>query len=311
MNHINKILFVLTVFISCGVCSCSDGTEDLTPSDPPKNLFEADPSDNSKEAQTRRDFYNNNGIFLLFDDYLGKYTDSNGIEHEEWVDFHWTGLTSGSTSIKWEFDKVSGEEIEKALPLLEKYFIPYINVEGGQFRPYSILLVKNLKTPGRRGAMVDTDYISTMRCFAVNISKWLEVDDDAAFELGKNLLRTLALTKLKTSTPELATFFEVSQEYYDNEYVYRSFPEWLDYQDIELIYQAGFTTYYPDYYDEVEYDSFPDDSTDLKLFLDHVIFEDENDFKLQWGDYPLIIQKYNLMKECVERLGVDFNAVKS
>lgn len=311
MKYINKILFVLAVIASGMICSCSDGNEYLTPSEPGVNLFEPDPNDNSEEAQTKRDFYKKTGIYLLFDDYLGKYTDSNGIEHEEWVDFQWKGLTSGSTSINWEFDKVSKEEINKVLPLLEKYFIPYINVKGGQFRPYSLLLVKNLLAPNRWGDLDDADYISCMRCFAINISEWLETEEEDAFVLGRSLLRTLALEKLTQFSPELQPFFEVSQVHYDNGKVWKSFPEWLDNQDIELIYQAGFTRYYPDYDDDPAYDEFPYKSSDLKLFLDHLFYEDENDFKEKWGDYSLIIQKYNLMKEGIEGLGIDFNAVKS
>lgn len=310
MKYINKILFVLTVFISMGICSCSDGTEVLTPSDPPVNLFEPDPTDNSREAQIKRDFYKKTGIYILFDDYLGKYTDSNGVEHEEWVDFQWKGLTSGSSTIQWVFDKVSEEDVEKVIPYLEQYFIPYINVKGGQFRPYSVLLVKDLLAPDKWGDLNVADYISSMRCFAINVSDWIEADEGEAFYLGRNLIRTLASEKLNSFSPELQPFFEICQEHYDNGRVYRSFPEWLDNQDIELIYQAGFTRYYPDSYGDLEYDSFPYESTDLRLFLDHVFFEDENDFKQQWEDYPLIIQKYNLMKECVEGLGIDFNAVK-
>lgn len=310
MNHINKLLFLLTIFFGCAVCSCGDGTEELTPSEPPRNFFEVDPSDNSAQAQIRRDFYKDNGIYLLFDDLLGTYTDENGIQREERVDFRWNGLTSDDSLFKWECDFLSDEEIEESIPLLEKYFIPYINVDGGKFRPYSILLVKDLMAPDKYGYLSPTNYISTMRCLCINVSDWIGLTEDDAYYQGRKLLRTFASTKLSVNTDELEPFFEICAEHYDNVYVYYSFPEWLDYQDVELIYQAGFTRYFPDSYGEVNYDTFPYESTDLRLFLDHVFYDDEEEFMEKWGDYPLIIQKYNLMKNCIEDLGVDFNAVK-
>lgn len=309
MNHINKLVLIFAVGMTLCVSSCSDGIEKLTPGDPVVNYFEVDPSDKSLNGNLRRDFYQNTGVYLLFNDVLATYTDPLGIERVEKVDFGW-GIDSDDSLLRWSFDELSDEEKQIVCPLISKFLIPYINVKDGNFKPYSVMLVKNLYHGSVEYGLKKQDYISCIRCFGIDVSEWCEADDEYAYTLGRKLLITLIKGKLSTSTPELAPFFDICEECYDAKYVSRYFEDWADNPDVTRIYELGFLTYYPDSWGDIDYDTFPYENTDLRLYIEAVCGENEMEFKEKWSDYPLIIQKYNIMKECIENLGVDFNAVR-
>lgn len=310
MNFINKIYIGLSLVFGVGISSCGEGTEILTPGEPFMNFFEVDPSDNSADARMRRDFKENTGIYLIFSDVLATYTDDAGVEREERIDFNWTSNT-GYAGIEYEYDLLT-DQGDKAvsIALLEKYFIPYINVENGMFKPYSVLPVKNLLKPNRYGYLVKSDYISNWNCIAINVEDWIPADEDEAVELGKYLLKSLVNSQLSDTYPELDPFFSICSEAYDAYYISELIPEWVDERNVEWIHEMGFMRYSEDWWGEAEYDSFMTKKNDLTDFMDAVFDEDEEDFREQWGDYPNIILKYEILKECIESIGVDFNGVR-
>lgn len=304
MNYINKFLIGMVAVLTLPIIGCGDGSEDLVPSETEKNLFAVDPSDKSKDAVLRREFYDNTGIFLLYTDLLGTYKDNFGNDREERVDFNWGLNTDSSTQVT--FDELSDSERDEATRLILTYFVPYVNVENGTVKPYSILLVKNLRTGSRQKLQ---DFHSCIRCFCINVDNWIGADDDEAKTLGKDLLKSLVDTKIDYKNEGLDPFFAICDGLHE-ERVADIIPEWIDEQNVEWIYEKGFMSYYPDYWDEIEYDEFRSREFDLRDFMDALFNEDEADYKETWGDYPLIIQRYDVLKECVEALGIDFNAVK-
>ncbi len=285
---------------------CGDGTESLSPSAPEPNYFEVDASDNSQEAQLRRSFRDDTGIYLIFSDLLATYTDEYGVQREERVDFNW-GMTTSSSDNDPTFDVLEDSEKSNVTELIKRYFIPYINVEGGSMKPYSVLLVKNLEKRISSGRYMPADYVSCWRCFGINATDWIGADDDEAKSLGYSLLQSLIQDRLNYTSSELIPFFEISEEYYELEYISKAAPEWIDNQDMEIIYNLGFLDYYPDWMDDPAYDEFQNESNDFKSFLSGLF---DPDFEETWKDYPQIMLKYNTLKKCIEDIGIDFNAVK-
>ena len=84
----------------------------------------------------------------------------------------------------------------------------------------------------------------------------------------------------------------------------------MDDQDPELVYELGFLSYDKDSWGDADYDYFRDDEYDAKEYLRCVIEGDEEEFLEKWADYPKIIQKYHMMKECVMNLGINLNVVE-
>ena len=205
------------------------------------------------------------------------------------------------------FDVLEDSEKSNVTELIKRYFIPYINVEGGSMKPYSVLLVKNLEKRISSGRYMPADYVSCWRCFGINATDWIGADDDEAKSLGYSLLQSLIQDRLNYTSSELIPFFEISEEYYELEYISKAAPEWIDNQDMEIIYNLGFLDYYPDWMDDPAYDEFQNESNDFKSFLSGLF---DPDFEETWKDYPQIMLKYNTLKKCIEDIGIDFNAVK-
>ncbi len=311
MNNINKIFLGLAITLSASFCSsCSDDSEKLIPGEPMQNFFAPDPSDKSATAELRRSFQSETGIYLLFSDILGTYIDDFGMERTDKLDFRW-GFNQYST-FSYNFVELEEGSRNNVANLVKRYYVPYVNVEGGSLKPYSILLVSNLNS-NQSDTYEDpspVDYMENWQCLALNADNWMDIDDEDARVLGREILRQLVSTKLSTSTPELELFFEISAQYYDDYYVADSYPEWMDDQNIELIYESGFLSYDPDSWGDVDYDCFLSEKNDLKDFISALFKNEESAFKEKWGNYPRIIQKYDLLKECIEGLGINLNAVK-
>ena len=307
MKPINKFMAGLLTIISPVLCACSDD-ENLTPGPAFPNYFEVDASDNSPEAQLRREFKERTGIYLLFNDHLATYTDAYGMIKEETIDFDWN-LTSDMEQY-YRFSYLEDQtDKENVTAMIEKYFLPYINVEGGKFKPYSILIPATIEVDKYNDDdWRSKDFLSCWRCFAINAAKWMDIDAEDARSLSRSLVRSIVDDNLSDSDPALDDFYAVSQEYYDS-YPAEAFPGWMDYQDETLVYEVGFLRYYPDYYGDPDYDSFPYESSDFRLFKDAIFIEDEAEFREKWADYPKIIEKYEILKKIIEDLGLNLNAV--
>lgn len=86
------ILFTLLVLLLFQACS----EDNLTPSEP-YHTFAPEDSDTSEEAQLRREFYSNNGFYILFNDTLrhkliGSDSQGNPVYQTETVDPGWSLL---------------------------------------------------------------------------------------------------------------------------------------------------------------------------------------------------------------------------
>ncbi len=308
MRHITNYIAGLVSLVAPMFCACSDD-EVLTPDPAYPNFFEVDASDNSPEAKLRRDFKERTGIYLLFNDHLATYVDADGVEKVEMVDFDWDLTSHFEQYYRFSYLEDQSEK-EAATAMIEKYFLPYIDVPGSRFRPYSILIPATIEVDRYNDDdWRSKDYLSCWRCFAVNASRWNGISDDDAKTLGFSLVRSLVDDNLSSSSSDLDDFYAVSYEYYDS-YPAEAFPGWMDYQDVTLVYEAGFLTYYPDFDGDPDYDSFPFESTDYRLFKDAIFNEDEAEFREKWSDYPKIIEKYEILKRIIENLGLNLNAVK-
>lgn len=310
MNNIIKLLLgSAAATAALMMCACSDNEDNLKPGPAYPNYFEVAASDNSAEAQLRRGFYERTGIYLVFNDTLGYYTDDYGIDRAETINFSWN--FTGHNSLKYFFDYIDDDKKADITTNLEKYFIPYINIDGGAMKPYSIALFNKIKSyDSNYDEYDDLSFASCWRSFGIAAEDWADItDEDEAKEMGKTLLRKLVDEKIDNYSPEVNDFFDICGDLYYSS-PYEEFPDWMTDQDVTLVYEAGFLKYSPDYYGDPDYDEFPTKKNDLIHFKNAIFDEDETEFREKWADYPKIILKYEILKEILINLGIDFNAVK-
>ena len=295
---------ILAVISSFALCGCSDDDEKLTPSAGYPNFFLPADTDNSQEAVLRRDFYKNTGIYLVFNDTLATYTDDYGIEKTETLDVGWSITSYLPTYPEWDYIETFAER-EAAIKSLDKYFIPYLTVEGSPLRPFCLFPVRNLLSPDKWGNLKPSSYFSGLRCLMIDVSDWLEADESEMPALARSLLKDVISAKVTETSEEVMPFLAVGGNLYDST-PYKEFADWMDFQDITLIYEAGFLRYFPDSWGDPDWDQFPNRGNDIKDYLNAVFNENESEFREKWAEYPKIIEKYEIMKQCIEAFGIKF-----
>lgn len=141
MKYLN-ILFVMWGMIFFQACS----EEDLIPSEP-YHTFAPETSDMSEEAQLRREFFEKNGFYILFNDTLrhtliGENSKGEPVYQTEMVDPGWSLFGyDGNTQYEFEYFKTMTEK-EKRAEFMAK--LAERLVEYNLMRPYSVLVVDTI-----------------------------------------------------------------------------------------------------------------------------------------------------------------------
>lgn len=286
--------------------SCSDDEEILEPSvGVVDNLFAVPDDATGPEAELRRNFFKETGTYLMFNDLLshsviGQDAYGNDVYKDEYIDFTYNLTSSGGNPPVFEY--ITDDNAKKvAADLFLKYMYPH--VEGGSLLPFSVLLVDNIQVPDYYGDFEDATTTSCWRCLAVSMGELLEASDEDAAIYARAVLKDLVSTKVDVYNDEFEEFVDLSSEY-AGEYISDYIDDW-DRSDISLIYELGYLSYTQSWRGP-QSDYLPYESSDFKSFFNAVMDRDEADFMAEFGEYPLIVTKYNIVKNVIMALGYKF-----
>ncbi|MCI9172066.1 MAG: hypothetical protein HFJ92_03020 [Muribaculaceae bacterium] len=286
--------------------SCSDDEEILEPSvGVVDNLFAVPDDATGPEAELRRNFFKETGTYLMFNDLLshtviGQDAYGNDVYKDEYIDFTYNLTSSGGYAPIFEYITDDNAK-EAAADLFLKHMYPH--VEGSSLLPFSVLLVDNLQTAGYSGEYKDASTASCWRCLAVSMGKLLEATDEEAATLAKAVLKDLVSTHVGVYNDEFEEFLDLSYEY-AGEYITDYIDDW-DRSDMTLIYEMGYLSYMESWRGP-QSDYFPYENVDFNNFFNAVMDRDEADFMAEFGEYPLIVTKYNIIKNVIISLGYKF-----
>ena len=299
------VIYGLLTLTTAGFTSCSDDDEVLVPSTGYVDNKFAVPSDaTGPEADLRRQFYEQTGSYLLFTDllaheYAGKDALGNDVYRDEYVDFNYNLTSMGSTPPELEFlDDM--EDKRSAAELIKKYVFP--RIEGGQLMPFSILPLKRIvaEQTSYPYNMVESKTVSCFRCLGVSVGEWLELPEEEQKEYGASVLLDLISSKFTSDSDEAEEFCDLSYEY-SGEYIDEIDEDW-DGEDLTVVYELGYLSYVKSRWG----DYLPYTSTDFSDYLTAVLTRDEADFMEEFGDYPMIVTKYNIIKDAITAFGYKF-----
>lgn len=284
--------------------ACSE--EELTPSGANDNPFAVPAEQSDETSQIRREFYEHNNIHLLFSDvlrkeYMGKDANGNDIWKEETLDLDYNLTSDAGKDMELIFIE-EPEAQREAAALVEKYILPHL-AKGGSLLPYSILLVNVIQQEDRYGDMEDVDVYANMRCLAISAGEWLEMDEDEQEEHAKTILQALIQSKFDYTSEAAEPFLAYCEDMY-NEDIVDFIPDWD--RNIEDIYALGMLDYSEDWGDDPSYDWFISAKNDFADFFDEVMNGSEEEFRADYGEYPILIQKYEVMKNTIIDLGYIF-----
>lgn len=301
-------LYTLLSFMAIPFVACSDEEEIPTPSGANDDFFSVPADATDPESVLRREFHKETGIHLLFSDVLrstvvGKDADGNDIIKNETIDFAWN-LTSYDDYLFYDIVPITDiDDQRKAVNLFKDNVMPHI--QGSSMLPYSVMIVDDLQT--REYEDDPGEYAVTMscwRCLAVNAGGWIyaETPEEIA-EHTATICKNLVTTKFSNRSDAAKKWMLISDEYYW-EYIVDYIEDWD--RDITKIYELGFLDYYEDWRGRPNRDEFPSSYNDFDTYFIYMFRMSKEEFTSKYGEYPIIMQKYNAMREAIEATGYKF-----
>lgn len=309
MRKYINISAVVCLFVAL-VCSCSSD-EDLTPSGANDNYFQVPEADKSEDAALRRQFYEKNGIYLLFNDtlrheYVGKDVAGDDAYFNELIDFNYNLTDVGSSDFDFTY-LTSLSDKKAAVDFVEKYILPHFGGEG--LAPYSFFIANKLMEYGYANSSAwqktwnDRPTISCFRCMGLALGKVPSMTDDEKEAYASEICIAILKSKLTYTDERLDDFYAPANDLF-YEYLEDVIPGWSDYDwdgDLSVAYEYGFLKI-----DGGWYLWFPSMSNDFNYYFTLVMTKTEDEVKATYGDYPLVMQRYNMLRGIIESMGYKF-----
>ncbi len=268
-----KYILYIGCILLLGSSSCQKEDE-LTPSGADQDYFLPENSENSQEADLRRDFYEATGVRIIFSNILR-------IKNEDTIKVDYLYNFAVNYSYKHvSEDYESLEEKQLAVNFLESNILNRIGKIGS---PYSIYPLKKLQYTDYYGVVYDVEIINSLKTTAICLGDINALSETEKRAFVNNILSEYIGNKLLSNYREmLDDFFAVSTEkfYEDWSYMYPTFTE------TDQI--NGFVDV-PDNWDPITR------KFDVTTFLKYMLQTSEEDFRATYGSYDKIIQKMEIL----------------
>lgn len=296
--------FLFLSFLALFTISC-EKEDSLEPTQIDEDYFTVSPDATDPISVLRRKFHEDHGIHLLFNDTLrheqrGTYKDGTPFWFTETVDLNYSIPTNNEDSYALTYLENQADR-EKSIVFLENYMLPHL---GGDLIPYSILLLQHIsKYDDYWEEWENLNYCYSFRCLAISTGDIIEMDDEEKVDFCIPVFKDIIQNRLTYSM--LESFYAFCDKFYGEDYtdVKYDLPEGMDYKNLtmENIYTLGFLR---KPYSSAKYFIYQD--ADLTSYINAIFNSPESEFMEQYIDYPLIIQKYNTLKQIITNLGFKF-----
>ena len=304
-------LYMLMALVAFAFSACSD-SEDVTPSHADINKFVPAGDDQSVEAQLRRDFKEQTGSYLLFNDTLSKEKigeDMYGkpVYKTELLDITYTMLGYGS-DYTYTYDYLTTDtEKQKAANLV----IDKLAKKIGKMMPYSVFLVNRINRwmndgegnmiPAEDswdGIVPNPSYVVGARCYAISMDNGSAFDDANYFE---SLLEDIVYSVLTSDDSTLKEFYSAVENY--NALV-SSWKDEIGYEDEindELARSLGFLNDYS------VYKFAKNKEWETRQYLKKVMTVSQQEFNEEYAEYPICQSRYAILRNKMISLGFNFD----
>lgn len=291
-----KILFVFIVVAGLFSCSKEDWFENIQPE---INFFAVPEDATGEEADLRRSFFDNTGIYLLYTDTLG-VRETQAISGEikfnvQVLDFFW----SMSPLLKYNTDSLSlyyYQNLSQKKDALLFVQNEILTIVPEYFYPYSILLLDSLARypaqSGSHGPGVGIEILSSMQCTALALGNLSELTQAEKETLKNNLSEQIIIDHINLiPDEEFATFYTYSEAYY-------GIPTYNVTRPVESV---GFLDTYVNSWTV----TFNSQASDKLAFVEKMFELTEEEFRTTYADYPLVVSKMEEMVKILHKYGVN------
>ena len=295
-----KFYYILWIWVSVMAVSCSE--DGVTPHLKDTTLaFLPAADDNSEEAQMRRDFYQEYGSFLLFNDTLqhealGK--DVNGDMHyfTEVLDLNYQVGMSTSSNEKFKLIPMTDMENKRAaVQYVKDYLLVHLT---GKLKPYSWLLVDKIQRDFL--GSVSSPYAATgQRAVALACNVLPRLTDNQKQQYTAQVMTTIIAKLASDNATAFAGFLQVSMTYYDGTFTAPT----TSAEKTEMLNKVGFICRGTNGLKQEVNGLYPNQEQDIKAYARLIVASSAETLQSKYAEYPLVLEKCEIMRKTLKSLG--------
>ena len=214
-----NILFTFLMALGLLACSKEDWFENIQPE---INFFAVPEDATGEEADLRRAFFENTGIYLLFNDTLGvretPTLSGETAKDPQVVNFSWSMTNTNTYPDSLVFDYFQDiAQQTAAAQFLQKEVLPTL---PELFYPYSLLLVHSgvlfNNNYGTYDPGVDISVLPALQATAIALGDIVHLNQEEKDNLEAEIIKEIVISRIDLiSEEEFAAFYSYSEEYYD------------------------------------------------------------------------------------------------
>lgn len=277
--------------------SCSSEDTPVADYHDPSAFFMPADTATDAESELRRQFYEETGSYLLFNDTLqytptGKDINGNDTYSIEKLDIGYDLQQTGTYTNTYTYQDIATlEQKQAAVEYLKEFILVHLSE---RLRPFSWYLTSVISGVNNYGNTVRPYAVSGQRCIALRCQELPRLTTDARKQqLATNHLLVIVGAVATNNSSSFADFYNVSGSLYGADTPSADLTN-ADYYALGFLGKGSSVVAYPS------------QSEDLNAYASLVISNSESALATRFADYPLVLQKISLMKNTLIELGYTF-----
>lgn len=264
-------------------------------------------------------FYNQNGIYLLFNDTLRKQQVSTNPDGTPFYDmetvdltYYMTGLSTSDNQI-FSYDYLTTDiDKQKATAFVQDKVLPRLS---GDLLPFSLLVVNKINLWSRQYASYPLTLSTPVvhagyRCTAISVEGVADMDDTQQTTYCNQILQAVVNSKLSALPDDtFDEFYSYCAQYYSTYAMYEAAEAFFAVNptpmDIGLL-DNGVSYYSWTTEGSLIMYNIAAKNYDLQDYTTAVFTYSDAAFSEKYGQYPIVMAKFQLLKQIYESVGVRF-----
>lgn len=288
-----SILFTLSASLYL-TTSCSGEDALVAVPDTLTDCFAPAADANDPESQLRREFYNSENSFLLFNDTLrhepiGTAPDGSIQYFTELLDIGYT-IGSDKNIVHQTYTYQYLKDIDAKLHAVNLLQTKVITLLPQSMRPFSWLLVECISPKGKNESLAA---VNGQRCIAAALGRYTTEEEQKA-AIAAVLAKVISSGLDESLLDEFCTISADNYEGYDSSCT-----------QMEKYWELGFLVKGLNWNGVPTNKYLPTKQQDIDSYMELVILHTANEVEQLYADYPLVIEKAIIMRNVLKQLGIN------
>ncbi len=304
-----KTIICLGILLLLGAVACSDEDSLVAEVDTITDCFAPDPDAMDEESVLRREFYNTEKTYLLFNDTLRH--EELGIDYNgdmqyktELLDIGYT-LSSGVTNlIEYEYGYLQTiEEKKAAVAFLKGYVLPHLSEE---LKPFSWFLTASISYTSNT-SIVSSTAVAGQRSIVVAVGNDIVTKTEEQLEkLASTIFATYLGGKFVNNEAALEDFYAECNGLHSGNFSTADNPSQSEEINLMHCYEAGFVTQHYIMIGSLALRTvgvYPSKEEDINSFTELIFTYTLEEIEEKYAAYPKVIERARMLSNLIVDLG--------